>query len=285
MTVRALASSLFVLAAVSVADARPKGEHASVQAHVERAAKAHKAGNFEGALEELKAAYAIDPQPKLLYAIAQVYAKLDDCTAAIEHYEKFLEADKDRSKRAVVQQAIDACKQKLAAAAAAEPPAPAEAEPTPPIPDEPAPPPRSAESRPAPPPVAQPPIAAAPAPADTPAVAITTHATHSPWYRDVLGDALVLGGIGAGVGAYLAYRGAQRELDDAERATTLADYQAHRDTAKTNQLITVALASGGLALVGAGIARYVLRDDTRETRSVAIVPLDGGGFITWSGGF
>src|SRR6185503_10681618 len=74
----------------------------------------HKAGKCDVALTELQAAYAIDPQPKLMYAIAQVYAKLDKCEEAIEHYEKFNAATKDKSKQAVVQQAIDACKQKLA---------------------------------------------------------------------------------------------------------------------------------------------------------------------------
>ena len=282
---RVLATLSILLATLATADAKPKPKgKAGVDAHMERAAKAHKAGKFDVALDELKAAYALDPQPKLLFAIAQVHAKLDDCVAAIEHYEKFLDAEKDKAKRTVVQQAIDACKQKLADKPAPAAPTPVEAATQPP----------PVETSPAPPPVepAPPPKAAPPAPPvvvepvrSEPAVAVSAGRTHSPWYRDVLGDALVLGGVGAGVASSLVYRGAQSDLDAAEDATSLADYHDRRDSAEGKQLVSVVLAAGSVALVAGGIARYVLRDDGRETHRVAITPLVDGGLITWSGGF
>ncbi len=276
------ALAMIILAVAAAADARPAGKSKQgVQTHMDRAAKAHKQGNYELALTELQAAYAIDAQPKLLYAIAQVYAKLDNCAAAIDHYEQFLAAVKDRSKQAVARQAIDACKQRLAekpdvpepAPAAVEAP-PSEPEPPPvPPPDE-APPPSSID---APPARAVPP--------EEPAPAIVTRTTHSPWYRDVVGDVLVLGGVAATVGSIVMYRGAQSDLDSAEAATSLDSYTELRDGAERKQLYTFVLAGTGVALVTAGMLRYALRDSRRETRGVASVPTGSGGLITWSGGF
>jgi hypothetical protein len=130
---------------------------------------------------------------------------------------------------------------------------------------------------------AEPPTRAAPA--DEPAPAIVTSTTHSPWYRDVIGDALVLGGVAATVGSIVSYRGAQTDLDSAEAATSLDSYTEYRDSAERKQLYTFVLAGTGVALVTAGVIRYALRDNRRETRGVAIVPTGSGGLIAWSGGF
>ena len=113
------------------ADAKPfrknKGKgNAKIEAkkHMDKGAKAHKDGNFDVALTELQAAYALDPQPKLLFAIAQVQVKLDNCPDAIANYEKFLATEKSKQKQAVVKQAIEACNQKVAAATPATLPPP-----------------------------------------------------------------------------------------------------------------------------------------------------------------
>jgi tetratricopeptide (TPR) repeat protein len=292
-----LVSSLIVLCAVATADAKPKAKaKAELEAHMDRAAKAHREGDFEVALEELQAAFAIDPQPKLLFAIAQVHVKLDNCETAIDYYEKFLAAEKDKSKQGVVRQAIDACTKKLAEKAdkventdgvfrqkkGGEPPsrgggdattaakvAAGEARP------------KAVEPPPPPPPmrVEQP----APRPVEAP-VAVTT-TTRSPWYTDPLGDALVVAGVGATVGSLLMYRAAQGDLDKAEAAPSLDVYNEHRDRAETKQRYTLVLAGGGIALVAAGVVRFALRDGKRETRGVAVVPARGGGLVTWSGGF
>src|SRR5690606_36227471 len=148
-----------------------------------------------------------------------------NCTAAIDHYEQFLAAVKDRSKQAVARQAIEACKQRLAEKTDVPEPAPATVEAPP--------------SEPEPPPVEEGPVEAPPPDpaADSPphagslepAPAVVTRTTHSPWYRDVLGDALVLGGVAAAVGSIVMYRGARSDLDSAEGATTLDRYTEHRD--------------------------------------------------------
>lgn len=275
---RTLASLVIVLAATSLADAKPR-DKATVKAHLDRAAKAHKAGDYAVALDELQAAYALDPQPRLLYAIAQVHAKLDDCTKAIDYYEQFIAATPDKEKQAVARQAIDACKERLAEQPAPEP---AAAEPTP----EPPP----ADEKPAPP--AEPPPReirafdeprAAPEPAAPPTSVITR--SRSPWYSDAIGDVLVLGGVSAAIASVFVYRDASAELDAADAATSLADYDDHRRGAERKQLYTFVLAGSGVALVTAGVIRYALRDSGREGPAVAIVPSAGGGLVTWSGGF
>lgn len=301
---RKLATILFVLAAATTADAKPKPKtdaKADVKVHMDKAAKAHKAGKFDVALTELQAAYAIDPQPKLLYAIAQVYAKLDNCEAAIEHYEKFNAATKDKSKQSVVKQAIDACKAKIAEKPdkpdngvfrAKKPPTdelpPADAnKPEPKVEATPEPPP--VETKPPEEPKPQitafdeppPPAKSATAPV---AVSVTATPKHKSWYRDGIGDALVITGVGATIASFITYRGAQSDLDDAEKAPNLAGYDELHRSAERKQLYTIVLAGGGIALVTAGVLRYALRSKHTEN-GVAVVPHGHGGLITWTGGF
>lgn len=280
------------------ADAKPKkdkgGGKAKVSAkgHTDKAAKAHKAGKFDVALTELQAAYEIDPQPKLLFAIAQVQAKLDQCPDAIANYEKFLASEKNKQKQTVVKQAIAACNEKVAAATVPMPSTPPE-----PTPEDalvaPAPPPVTTPD-PAPLPIASPGSAGAdsidnapmPTVEDSPIPALRPSATVSakPWYKDVLGDALVLSGIAAGAVSIVMYTGARSSLDDAESAATLDDYESNVADAKDKRTYSLVLAGGSAVLIGAGILRYKLRDKG-EARGVAIAPTRGGGFITWTGGF
>ena len=62
---------------------------------VERATQLYKDGKYPEALVALEQAYAVDPQPKLLYAIAQVHVKLGRCPDAIVFYERFLATNPD----------------------------------------------------------------------------------------------------------------------------------------------------------------------------------------------
>ncbi len=268
------------------ADAKPKkkgkGGKAKVSAkvHTDKAAKAHKAGEFDVALTELKAAYAIDPQPKLLFAIAQVQAKLDQCPDAIANYEKFLAVEKNKQKQAVVRQAIAACTEKVAATPVpSDPPEPTPedalvAPATEPITPEPAPLPIDDQPMPT--------VEDSPLPPPPAAVTVTVSA--KPWYKDVLGDALVLSGIAAGAVSIVMYSGARSSLEDAESAATLDEYERDVSDAKDKRMYAVILAGGSAVLIGAGILRYKLRD-TGEARGVAIAPTRGGGFVTWTGGF
>jgi len=276
-----------------VADAKPKKgkggkKNPKVEAkmHMDKGAKAHKAGNFDVALTELQAAYELDPQPKLLFAIAQVQQKLDNCPDAISNYEKFLAATKDKKKQAVVKQAIEACNKKVAEATPPmDPPSgpedklaePATVSATQPPPVEPTPAPDPAPMpTPTPDPVQDNPLPPGPAMSDTRGA--------KPWYKDVLGDALVISGVAAGTVGAIMYMGARSALDDAENAPSLADYDSKVSDAHDKRTYAVILGAGGAVLITAGILRYKLRDKG-ETHGVAIAPTSGGGLVTWSGGF
>jgi hypothetical protein len=276
------------------ADAKPKSKKprgkakasAKVEAkkHMDKGAKAHKAGKFDVALSELQAAYDLDPQPKLLFAIAQVQVKLDNCPDAITNYEKYIAGEKDKQKRAVVKQAIEACNQKIAAATPSPAPDPTPAPPpTEPVvaATEPEP---SPAIEPAPVEPASPPVDDNPLQPTQPVIADRPSRGGTPWYKDVLGDALVLSGVAAGAVSVVMYTGARGKLDDAEAAPTLAEYDDLVDQAKSQRTISVVLAGGSAILITAGILRYKLRSNG-EPRGVAIAPTAGGGLITWSGGF
>lgn len=262
--------------ALGTADAAPKKGKTSPKqeaaGHVEKAMKAHSEEKFDVALVELQAAYKLDPQPDLLFAIGQVHVKLGDCKAAIESYEKFLAQTKDAQAKAVTNQAIDACKKELATATPKPDPVP---DPVP-TPD------------PTPTPDPQPPVRESPFQerAATPVPQVNERpAERTPWYKDPIGDTLVIGGTLAVVGGIVMYSGARADLDDAEAAPTHADYQTLVDDAKSKRTFSVVLLGGGAALVGAGIIRYVLRGGGSSSRQVGVVPARGGGFVSFGGSF
>jgi hypothetical protein len=100
----------------------------------------------------------------------------------------------------------------------------------------------------------------------------------SPWYTDVLGDALTGAGvIGLGVAGYL-YLDARRLADDAAAAPTLIEHDRLDAKAGDRQLQSIIVASAGAALIAGGVVRYLTRDDGSEpaATSVSIAPLGRG---------
>lgn len=285
-TTTLLACVALALAAPGIADAAPK-QNAKV--HLDRATKAHKAGDLDKALTELQAAYAIDPQPQILYALGQIYTKLGRCSEASDAYLRFLALakDTDASTAQVVKQAIEACKPSGGAGGAGGT--------TPP--KEPATPPASATDTEEPPPGMGQPAPAKPAQAAPPKqVALQRDPGAQqpppeeprgtkPWYRDVLGDVLVVGGVTSLVLGGLAYRAARIDLDNAEQAMSHDRYDELVDAGKTKRLVGVAFAGGGAVLITAGVLRFALRDKHTEVRRVGLAPARGGGLLTWTRSF
>jgi tetratricopeptide (TPR) repeat protein len=271
------------------------GHKQDAKKHVDKAMKAHAEGKFDVALTELRAAYKLDPQPDLLYAMGQVYSKLGRCTDATESFEKFRKTKKnDATIGKVVDEAIAACKPadtpfsdshpaegSTTEPAATEPakteptttePAKVETTPAPPVETAPAPPVETAPSPPAetaPPPPAEKPPTAPPGPGH--------------WYGDVVGDALVTGGIVAIVVSGVEYAGARSSVDDASNAMTLDQYNKSLDDAHGKRTVSLILGGAGVALVAGGLVHYMFHGKHAES-GVAVVPTAGGGMITWSGG-
>ena len=268
---------VFVVAfATATAFAGPKQKQ-EAKKHIDRATKLHKDGKFDDALVELEAAYKLDPQADLLYAIGQVYSKLGRCDEATTAFRDFAKKKHQPEVTQVVDDAIAAC---TPAAPPAPPPEPAppvvDVEPTPPPPEPPPPPPAPAAEPPSPP-SATPSVIAPPA-----AVVVDTS---RPWYRDTIGDALVIGGVATALVGLVVYQSARSDLDSAETSSNLVSYQQLVDDAHGKRTISIVLVGGGLAVAGAGLVHYVIHAGGHETHGLAIAPGRGGGLITWTGGF
>jgi tetratricopeptide (TPR) repeat protein len=275
---RHLACLFLVLAGAPAIAVAGKAED-EAKAHVAKATRAHQDGNFEEARAELEAAYALDPRPDLLYALGQVHAKLGDCREATSYYRRFAASQKDPQVAKVVDQAIAACKP----ASDTPPAAPSD---TPPA-DAPSTAPPAADA--APRTTAASPSTATPRPSPfgggTRQVPV---AQRTPWYKDKLGDGLVLGGVVASVIGLVQYRSALSDLDEAEdraSTTTLARYEELVDGAGSKRTTALLLAGAGGALIAAGVVRFVLVEGNTETRNVAIAPARGGGVVTYGGSF
>lgn len=215
------------------------------QKHIEAATEAHGQGKYDLALTELQAAYALDAQPDLLYAIGQVHVKLGQCEEAIGSYEKFLATNPPEEPTAAANEAIASCKQQLAEAQQPPPPAP-EVQPQPPPPA----PPSAPEGR--------------------------------PFYTDVLGTALVGAGVVSLAVGGVIYTSARGTLDDADAATTYSEHAQLVDDAHTKRNIAIALGAVGVAAVGVGVWHYMKYS---SEQAVTVTPTASGGMVTWMGSF
>jgi tetratricopeptide (TPR) repeat protein len=243
---------LILVPAAAFADAK-----SDAKAHIEKATTFHSEGKYKEALEELTLAYALDPKPELLYAIGQVHVQIGNCSEAISFYERFLATKPAKGPAGAAKEAIQTCKK-----------APPPVEPTP-----------------------DPVVEPKPDPQPTP-VPITDNEqplpqprTKTPFYKDVLGDALVGGGVVAGVLGIVFYTQMNAKLDDAEKADTYKEHDDARDAAASKRTLSIAFGAGGIVLIGAGVARWMLRDTGERPNKVALTPTSDGGLITWFGRF
>jgi len=246
-----LSFTVVLMLASSSAGADPK---ADAKAHIEKATAAHAAGKYDDALRELTLAYALDPQPELLFGIGQVHMKLGDCESATTFYQRFIATKPNPKAAAIAQKAITTCKD--------HPPEPKKVEPEPVV--EPAKPP-PVETKPEP-------VAVIPPPPPP---------EQRPWYRDVVGDALVGLGVVAEAVAVVEYRGALDKRDRADAAMNYGDYQKLLDDAHHQNRFAIGFAAGGGALVLAGVIHYIVSGKPEE-HGVAIVPTHGGNLVTWT---
>jgi hypothetical protein len=243
VTLRAVVVALLAVH-IATASASPRSD---ARRHIERATSAHKAGNFSEALDELTQAYALDPQPGLLFAIGQVQVKLGNCPAAVTSYRRFLATHPAADDADIVDQAIKSCET-------------AQAEP------------RLALATPDFEPDKAPPAV------DTP----TTPPTDRP-HRMWITGALFGTGAAFGIAAVLSYRGA---LEERNRADSSPDYQSYADhiaAAQDQRSVAIVLGAAGGVLIGASVAHYLLGRE--PAHQVSLAPTAGGGVITLSGGF
>lgn len=129
---RVVASSVVALSLVTVgvgpiAYAGPPEqlvEDDEARGHFERGQAAFAAGEYETAITELKAAYAIEEAPILLYAWAQAERLAGDCERAIELYARFLATSPPDAQEEKARSNIEVCGGDPDAAYVAPPPPP-----------------------------------------------------------------------------------------------------------------------------------------------------------------
>ena len=243
-----------VMLTASVAHADPK---ADAQVHIDNASQLYKDNKFTESLAELNTAYTLDPQPELLFAIGQIHVKLGHCDDAITFYERFLATRPDPDAASATREAITACKSGKVPETTTPPPT----NPTNPPPTVPT----------------NPPPTNPPQPHDTGAGPATTT-----WYSDKLADALVLGGVTAGVIGIVLYASASGKLDDADKATTYPQQQSLVDDAHGARNLSIAFDVAAVGLIGYGVYHYL---HFQEGASVVVTPAPGGGAVSWTGHF
>jgi len=214
MKLTLLVGAFVALPLLALAGPKEKDE---AKKHITKATEAHQQGKYDVALTELEAAYKLDPQPDLLYAIGQVHVKLGHCPDAITSYEKFLATKPAAEPAAAAQEAIDTCK--------AQTPPPEPPKPEPPPPQPPPPPPPTPESK--------------------------------PFYTDVIGDGLVGLGVVSGVVGIVFYTNALAKLDDAEAATTYSEHEKLVGDARTARNLALVFGAVGVAAIGVGVWHFM----------------------------
>ena len=220
---RCLVASVLVLASrADLAHAEdPRIEDPAAQAHVDAGKAAYNAGDYEAASREFDAAYAIVPEPVLLYGWAQSRRLGGHCAEAVALYRRFLASDLSDAQIAAGKAGIALCEQ----ASSTLPPERSRQD-TPPRKD----------------PTNQPPPAERREP--------------SRWYTDPVGGGLVIGGaisVGVGITFFVLSRNSEDAASTAEFRDEFAD---HLDQATTRRRIGLAGAGIGGALLIGGILRY-----------------------------
>jgi tetratricopeptide (TPR) repeat protein len=96
---------LFFSWAVTV-QAQDKGPKARAADLYQQSIDSYRKGDFKTTIVQLKEAYALDPQPVLVYNLARAYEGVGDTDAAIDAYSHYLELDPKAPDRGAIEQRI-----------------------------------------------------------------------------------------------------------------------------------------------------------------------------------
>lgn len=245
------------------ADKPTKAQQQHAEQLFEKSAEAYRSGDFKAAVALLKEAYAIDPEPALLYNLARAYEGLGDVDLAIETYERYLKADPKAKDRGAIEQRVVTIKREREEKAALAKQ-------------------RDDERRRA--------DEAARAASEAEAQRTRDAATVGdapPRSRSVLPYVIMGAGVASlGVGTVFGVMASSKH-SDAETARTQQDAIATQDSAESSATIsTVGLIAGG-TLVAAGAVWWLLDTPRSTQRGSAGGPRVGLGpaFVTVGGAF
>lgn len=75
-----------------------------------KGAEAYRRGDLQQAVTSLREAYALDPQPVLLYNLGRAYEDLGDIDSAVATFSRYLEADPNAADRGAIEQRLETLK-------------------------------------------------------------------------------------------------------------------------------------------------------------------------------
>jgi hypothetical protein len=216
---------LFVL----LAAARPARADVTAKERLDSGLRHFAAKEYDAAIADFKAGYALEPRADFLYAWAQAERLRGDCRAATPLYQRYLASGVTAEQAKVAADNLARCHKLVGEEPAAPPPPPPVVVPAPPPP-----PPLATPAPPAPPP---------PAP---------------PWYTDTVGDVLLGSGLLAvGVGAVLFATSASA-ASDAPSAASYGAYADALDGARTQRTAAIVAVGAGGGLIVAGIVHMLM---------------------------
>jgi len=240
-----------------------------VQLHLDRGIEFYAERQFELAIIEFRAGFALDPRPDFLFALAQAERLSGDCATAVVYYRRFLQTKPEVNQAEAAGVNMKRCVRALESGPGGKQLArPSDALSA------------AEKSGGAPPPLT-------PLANSRPAIdSERSSAPRKPWYRDVLGTGLLVSGVigvGVGSGFFVASSSTQ---SDARAATDAVEYEDLISRARSQRTVSIAALSIGSALIGGAIIRYVTRGSTEErTRLTAAPTANGGGSVVLLGSF
>jgi len=222
-----------------------------VDEHLQRGIEFYAQKQYELALVEFRAGYALDPRPDFLFAMAQAERLSGDCPTAVVYYQRFLETHPDPNQAEAARVNLRRCNRALESGPGGRPrvSTPAALE--------------EAEEASAP-----------PEPIHAPAAALTTGPLRdaSPWYRDIAGGAMAGGGVaalGVSIGFWVAKGSAERA---ASESTNYFDYVDANRRASHDRTVSLVALGVGAALAAGATYRYLTVKGRGGRVRVAITP-------------
>ena len=268
VTVAAIAVSTSLVASARAGDKQDTALAAQVNTHLERAVEFYAEKQYELAIVEFRAAFALDPRPDLLFALAQAERLSGDCPSAVVYYERYLETDPDDEQAEAARVNAKKCERALESGPRGRPDKSTNES----LDD--------AESASEP---------ATPAPIAQSLAALAPGGGGVPWYRDTMGDALLVSGVaGLAIGAGFFAASSSAE-DRAKSSVEYEDYVAHIDVARQRGNLAIAGFAVGGALVTAAVIRFVTRgkskSKTETVPTIGATPAPGGIVVSAAASF
>jgi tetratricopeptide (TPR) repeat protein len=231
--------------------AAPGGIAARVDTHLQRGIEFFAEKQYELAIVEFRAGYALDPRADFLFALAQAERLSGDCPTAVVYYQRFLETGPDPGQAEAARVNARRCERALESGPGGRPDETTD---------------RALDGAEA--------AGAMEVPAVSAPIVARDDEGRSGWYRDPLGGALI-GGSAVGLGVGIAFLVATSSAETAAAsATTYDDYLSDLDRARRYRTIALIGVGAGVVLGATASYRY-LTVKRAGGREVTVVPTAG----------